>query len=394
MVMRKIDLPSNNHLLNSCHDSGFFLKNSETTQRAFAEEKGHPRRPELYIYSRYRNPTVAATEERIMELEEASWALLAQSGMAAIDIALSIFQKGPATRPWLFFSEIYGGTNSFVDLVLRPRRGIAVERFYAEKGKYDLNRLGKTLEMLKPELLFLEAVSNPMLIVADVLPIIAMAKKLGIIVIVDNTFATPLLWKPLADGADIVIHSVTKYLAGHGNLTAGVLCGNRPDFAKAAIEYRKWVGHMLNPEDAFRLDSFLKTFELRFNRQCESALALADFLSRHKKIASVYYPGLPSHPSYPQAKKLFKGKGYGGVVTFDIQGADNKKKRKNCDIFIKNLETTIPLVPTLGDVDSILIPIEAVWGEKYPHPGMIRLSVGIEPYEKLESAINEALAAF
>ncbi len=387
-------MPVNNHLLASYQDSGFFLKNRTATKRIFAEEKKHRRCPDEYIYSRYRNPTVAAVEGRLMEIEGAAWALLAQSGMAAIDMALSIFQRGPATRPWLFFSEIYGGTNSFIDLILRERRGINVERFQAINGAYDLDLLQITLDKLKPELLFFEAVSNPMLIVSDALPIIAMAKKRGIIVIVDNTFATPMLWRPLADGADIVIHSATKYLAGHGNLTAGVVAGKRPDFARAAVEYRKWVGHMLGPDDALRLDGFLKTFAIRFEKQCANALKLANFLNNHEKIASVLYPGLTGHATHRQAKKLFKNRGYGAVITFDIGGADDKKKQKNCDIFIKQLQNKIPLVPTLGDVDSILIPVEAIWGDRYPSPGMIRLSVGIESYEKLQTTINEALAAF
>lgn len=372
-------------------DAGFNLNNSELTKETFAKELDHEHEPENYIYSRYRNPTTVAVEKQLKELEGSQWALLVESGMAAIDVAVSIFQNGKETRPALFFHEIYGGTNSFINTVLRKRRNMDVRQFYAKDGHYDLAELESMLNEIRPEFIFFEAVSNPMLIVADVAKIIALAKKYDAKIIVDNTFGTPYLWKPLLDGADIVIHSATKYLSGHGNITAGVICGNDKKLMQEAIEYRKWTGHYLSPDDAYRLGSQLKSFELRFKQHCDNAMALASFLNNHPKIEFALYPGLETHPTRKEAVKLFGNKGYGGVVTFDIKGATAEEKREKRDLFIKALENDIPLVPTLGEADTILLPVEPVWGATFPMPGLIRFSVGIEDTDYLKGLIESAL---
>jgi cystathionine beta-lyase/cystathionine gamma-synthase len=247
------------------------------------------------------------------------------------------------------------------------------------------------LKEIQPEFLYFEAVSNPMLIVADVKRIMELAKQYDCKIIVDNTFGTPYLWKPLIDGADLVIHSATKYMSGHGNITAGVICGNDEELMKEAIEYRKWAGHFLSPDDAYRLGSQLKSFELRFKQHCDNALALAEYLQNHPKIEEVLYPGLESHPTRKEAVALFGDKGFGGMVTFDIKGKSDEDKREKCNRFVAALEDTIPLVPTLGEVDTILLPVEPVWGAKYPLPGTIRLSVGIENLDKLKGWLDEAL---
>lgn len=385
-----------NKQINASHtplyrEAGFNLKDSKTTREAFAAEADHPHEPQNYIYSRYRNPTVVAVEKQIMELEGSKWALLAETGMAAIDIAVSIFQKGKNTRPWLFFHEIYGGTNSFINSVLIKRRGLDIHRFYAKEGQYDFEELEQMLKTIQPEFLYFEAVSNPMLIVADVRQIMDLARKYQIKTIVDNTFGTPMLWKPLLDGATLVIHSATKYLSGHGNITAGVICGNDGDLLKEAIEYRKWAGHFLSPDDAYRLGTQLKSFDLRFQKHCDNAMKIATYLENHPKIESVLYPGLSSHPTHREAVALFGTKGYGGMITFDIKGPSDEDKREKRDRFISALEDQIPLIPTLGEADTILLPVEPVWGAKYPLPGVIRLSVGIENPEKIKGWISAAL---
>ncbi|HKJ06850.1 MAG TPA: PLP-dependent transferase, partial [Flavobacteriaceae bacterium] len=307
-------------------EAGFNLKDAKTTKAAFESELNNPHEPDNYIYSRYRNPTVVEVEKQFMKLENSNWALLVGTGMAAIDVAVSIFQEGKNTKPWLFFSEIYGGTNSFIDTVLIKRRNIDVHRFYAEEGNYNFIKLEETLKSIKPEFIYFEAVSNPMLIVADVEKIISLAKKYNSKIIVDNTFGTPYLWKPLADGADLVIHSATKYLSGHGNITAGVICGNDGELLKKAIEYRKWVGHFLSPDDAYRLGTQVKSFNLRFKQHCKNALVLAKYLNEHSKIEKVLYPGLPSHKTHKEAVKLFNEKGFGGIITFTIKGNSEKDK--------------------------------------------------------------------
>ncbi len=372
-------------------DAGFELFDAQTTADAFRKETEHARQPDIYIYSRYRNPTVESAEEEIMKLEGCKWALLTQSGMSAIDTALSIFQFGKETRPWLFFTEIYGGTISLIESVLKPRRGLNIQYFTPDNGNYDLDKFDKVISELKPELVYIESVSNPMLIVASVDDITKIAKKYGTRVIIDNTFATPLLYKPLNEGADIVIHSATKYFSGHGNLTAGVLCGNDDKIMQSASEYRKFVGHMLSPDDAYRLQTQIQSFELRFSRQCSNASKLADYLVNVPAIKEVWYPGLISHPTHHIAKKLFRNKGFGGMITFNFEGKDIDEKRNRRDKFIDLVSEKIKLIPTLGDPHTILMPVEAVWGKKYPEPGMIRLSVGFEEYSGLEDTLSNAL---
>ena len=374
-------------------DSGFELYDADTTSGAFKKETENEREPDNYIYSRYRNPTVVSAEEEIMKLEGCSWALLTQSGMSAIDTALSVFQHGKETRPWLFFTEIYGGTISFIESVLKMRRGLDIHYFTPDNGKYDLNEFEKVVSRLKPEFVYIESISNPMLIVADVTEITRAAKKHGSKVIIDNTFATPWLYKPLDEGVDIVIHSATKYFSGHGNLTAGVICGNDKKIMQSAIEYRKFVGHMLSPDDAYRLQTQIQSFELRFSRQCSNASRLSEHISRVPVIKKVWFPGLKSHTTHNIAEKLFGGKGFGAMITFDFDGKDENEKRGRRDKFIELVSEKIKLIPTLGDPHTILMPVESVWGTKYPEPGMIRLSVGFEDYNELEATISKALNA-
>lgn len=372
-------------------DAGFELYDALTTSEAFRNETEHLREPEKYIYSRYRNPTVVSAEDEIIKLEGCEWALLTQSGMSAIDIALSIFQHGKDTRPWLFFTEIYGGTISFIESVLKSRRGLDIQHFTPDDGTYDLDKFEKVISDLRPEFVYIESISNPMLIVADVTKIISIARKHGTKIIIDNTFATPWLYKPLKEGADLVIHSVTKYFSGHGNLSAGVICGNDTDLMKSAIEYRKFIGHMLSPDDAYRLQTQIQSFELRFSRQCDNASKLAEYLNNISIIKEVWFPGLTNHCTHIIAEKLFNNKGYGAMITFNFDGIDKNEKRNRRDKFIELVSDRIKLIPTLGDHNTILMPVEAVWGAKYPEPGMIRLSVGFEDYGELEETISKAL---
>jgi len=372
-------------------DAGFELYDAKTTADAFKKESEHSREPDIYIYSRYRNPTVVSAEEEIMKLEGCEWALLTQSGMSAIDTALSIFQHGKDTRPWLFFTEIYGGTISFIESVLKARRGLDIQYFTPDNGKYDLDKLEKTISLLRPDFVYIESISNPMLIVANVTEIARISKKQGSKVIIDNTFATPWLYKPLDKGVDIVIHSATKYFSGHGNLTAGVICGNDKKIMQSAIEYRKFVGHMLSPDDAYRLQTQIQSFELRFSCQCSNALKLAEYLNNVPVIKKVWFPGLKSHSTHNIAEKLFSGKGFGAMITFDFDGKNETEKRGRRDKFIKLVSEKIKLIPTLGDPHTILMPVEAVWPTKYPEPGMIRLSVGFEEYVELESTVSKAM---
>jgi len=372
-------------------DAGFELFDASTTGKAFAKEPENERIPELYIYSRYRNPTVIAAEDEIINLEGCRWALLTQSGMSAVDTALSVFQRGSHTRPWLFFNEIYGGTISFIESVLKKRRGIEALSFYPSGERYDTDEFARVAEREKPEVIYIEVVSNPMLIVTDLVEIISIARKTGSRVIVDNTFATPVLCRPLDLGADLVIHSATKYFSGHGNITAGVICGNDDSLMREAIEYRKYVGHMISPDDAYRLQTQIKTFRLRFIQQCKNAAAITSVLKSSRAVRKVWYPGLPEHETHSVALKLFADRGFGGMITFDFAGGSAEEKRKKRDLFISAVSEDIKIIPSLGDPKTIIMPVESVWGVKYPEPGLIRMSAGFEETEVITAIVKEAL---
>jgi cystathionine beta-lyase/cystathionine gamma-synthase len=258
-------------------------------------------------------------------------------------------------------------------------------------GRYDIADFERVIKSLKPEFVYIETISNPLLIVSDVIQVIEIARKWNSKIIVDNTFATPCLFKPLVHGADIVVHSATKYFSGHGNLTAGVVCGNDNFIMKSAIEYRKFIGHMLSPDDAYRLQTQLQSFELRFTKQCENASALSEMLANNQLINKVYFPGLKTHETHSEALKLFGDKGFGAMITFDFSGKDADVKRRRRGEFIRNVSSKIKLIPTLGDPHTILMPVEPVWGAKYPEPGMIRLSIGFEKYEDLSGTVQKAI---
>lgn len=372
-------------------DSGFELESAMKTAEAFRRESDNERDPEMFIYSRYRNPTVVAAEEEIMKLEGSAWALLTQSGMSAIDVAVSAFQNGHDTAPWLFFTEIYGGTISYIDSVLVKRRGMNVERFSPQNGRWDLVRFEKMVRKTRPGFVYAETVSNPLLVVADINRIVEISKKYDCKVIIDNTFASPYLYRPLDHGADLVIHSATKYLSGHGNLTAGVVCGNDREILRSALEYRKFVGHMISPDDAYRLNTQMKTFRLRFQRQCENAKKLARLFSNARAVEKVYFPGLPGHDTHAEALKILGDKYFGAMMTVDFAGKDPREKRRRRDKFIEAVSDNIKLIPTLGDPQTILLPVEAVWGAKYPEPGMVRISAGFEDFDELKRTVSIAL---
>ena len=372
-------------------DSAFVFDSIEQCEQAFRSESADPQSGDALIYTRYGNPTVMEVEQQIAALERSKWAVLTGSGMSAVDIALSLYHKADQTGTWLFFDEIYGGTKTYIAKVLEQRRGVRVTYFAPRAGQegYDLSEFARVLDEIRPTLLYFEPVSNPLLIVANGKEIIRLAKERGIPVVIDNTFATPHLWRPLVDGADIVLHSATKYLSGHGNITAGVVCGNDDALRQAAMVYRKLVGLILSPDDAYRLGTQLKTFDLRVAKQNENAFKLAQLLASHDKVQQVRFPGLPTHPTHQEARALFGDNGFGAMITFDLKGG-----RAACDKFIAAIAGHVKFQTTLGDAQSILIHVPTVFTpERFPFPGMIRFSVGFEAYNTLEAAVLKALAA-
>jgi cystathionine beta-lyase/cystathionine gamma-synthase len=160
---------------------------------------------------------------------------------------------------------------------------------------------------------------------------------------------------------------------------------------REAIEYRKYVGHMISPDDAYRLQTQIKTFRLRFIQQCKNAAAITSVLKSSRAVRKVWYPGLPEHETHSVALKLFADRGFGGMITFDFAGGSAEEKRKKRDLFISAVSEDIKIIPSLGDPKTIIMPVESVWGVKYPEPGLIRMSAGFEETEVITAIVKEAL---
>jgi methionine-gamma-lyase len=339
---------------------------------------------DFYLYSRYGNPTVKAAEDKIAALEGAEAAVLTASGMSAEMIgALATCQAGDEILSML---DIYGGTVRLFEDVL-ARCGIKT-RFipYHDLHKADSYFTTKT------RMLFLETPTNPTLRCANIAALAAIAHRHKACVVVDNTFATPILQKPLELGADMVMHSATKYLGGHSDVTAGVLAGPKK-WMDRARELMILTGGCLDPGCAYLLLRGLKTLELRVERACRNAALIADALQRHTKVSHVHYPGLPGHADHELAKHQMKD--YGMMVSFELRGGEAAVDR-----FIKRLRVWY-LATSLGGVESIL---------SYPvlsshiglsarrlkllgvTPSTVRLSVGVEDAGDLIADLETALA--
>jgi cystathionine beta-lyase/cystathionine gamma-synthase len=339
---------------------------------------------DLYLYARYGTPTVKAAEDKIADLEGADAAVLTASGMSAeLIAALVTCQAGGEIVSML---DVYGGTLKLFENVL-SRCGIKTSFI----PHHDLANAERYFTR-KTRMLFLETPTNPTLRCADIAALAAIAHRHKACVVVDNTFATPVLQKPLELGADLVMHSATKYLGGHSDLTAGVLAGSK-SWMDRAREMMILTGGCLDPGCAYLLLRGLKTLHLRVERACRNAAAIATALEKHRKIAHVYYPGLASHEAHELAARQMKD--FGMMVSFELRGGEAAVDR-----FIKRLKLWY-LATSLGGVESIL---------SYPmlssHIGLsakrlkllgvtfatVRLSVGVEDAGDLIADLEAALA--
>ncbi len=339
---------------------------------------------DFYLYSRYGNPTVAAAEEKIAALEGAEAAVATSSGMAAeLVAALITCQAGDEIVSML---DIYGGTLKLFEQVL-PRCGITT-RFIPYHDIANAHRYFNR----KTRMLFLETPTNPTVRCVDLAALADVGRKHKACVVADNTFATPVLQKPLELGADIVIHSATKYLGGHSDLTAGVLAGSKK-WMDAARQTMILTGGCLDPGCAYLLLRGLKTLHVRVERACRNAAQIAEALQAHPKVARVYYPGLQGHEAHQLAGRQMKD--FGMMVSFDIRGGGRAAER-----FIDHLQLWY-LAASLGGVEStVSYPVLSSHiglGAKRLNllgvsPATVRLSVGIEDAEDLLTDLRQALA--
>lgn len=336
-----------------------------------------------YIYTRYGNPTLTIAEKKIAALEGAEAAIVTASGMAAISSSLLAVLK--AGDEVIVTRQLYGGSYRLMRDVF-PGLGIVVR--HVEPDLAGIERLVSP----RTKALYVETPTNPTLRMVDLRKAAAFAKEWDLVSVVDNTFASPVLQKPIELGFDMVVHSATKFLAGHSDVIAGAAAGRCVLIDKVRQNIIN-LGGSMDPEAAFLLIRGMKTMEVRMERQCKTAMAVAKYLARHPKVARVHFPGLPSHPDHALAKRQLRG--FGSMLAFDLKGG-LPAARRFCDrvrIFL--------LAASLGGVESLVVlPIYtshynmsiAELRAASVEPGTVRVSVGLEDAADLTEDLRQALA--
>lgn len=359
--------------------STFVFSSIEEGAKRFAgEESG-------YIYSRLGNPTVTVLEEKVAALEKAEAGLAFASGMAAVSaILMALVRTGDHI---LGTKGLYGCTYGLLNLMK--------DRFHVDYSLCGMTDEESIREKLQPttRVIYVETPINPTMELVDLQLVAKIAKEVGAYVVVDNTFMSPYLQRPIEYGCDIVIHSATKFIGGHGDVIAGVAAGPKSIMDTIRMTTQKDIGGILAPFDAYLLIRGLKTLGVRMDRHCENGQKVAGFLNNHPKVAAVYYPGLPSFPQYELACKQMDG--FGGILSFELKGGMESGIR-----MMNNVQLCKRAV-SLGDVDSLIqhpasmthyvIPAEerAKMGIT---DGLIRLSVGIEDVEDIIDDLDMALS--
>ncbi len=367
-----------NSLSNPIFQTATFTFESAAELAAFHEgESGG------FFYSRYGNPTLAAAEERLSRLEGAEASLLYASGMAAVS---SVFWTllAPGAR-LVLLGETYRHTRDFAESLL-ARYGVRIE-ILPENTPEALGGI----EEGPVRALFTEIPSNPTLRVPDIGRLAEWARARGARLIVDSTFASPVLLRPLEHGADLTVHSATKFLGGHNDLLAGAVSGPRP-FIDALVEQQALLGAVISPHTAFLLDRGMKTLGVRVERQSETALRLAEFLSGHKQVARVHYPGLETHPDHENARNLMKA--FGGVLSFELEGGPEAADRLVDSLRIPVLAAGFGGTESQAEHHARMayadIGLEGA-RERGVAPGLIRYSAGLEDFEALREDLQQGL---
>ncbi|WP_282295827.1 PLP-dependent aspartate aminotransferase family protein [Stenotrophomonas sp. PS02289] len=337
-----------------------------------------------YEYSRTQNPTRAAYEACVADLEGGNAGFAFASGLAAAATVLDMLDTGDHV---IAMDDLYGGTYRLFERVRRRSAGL-------DFTYVDLNDLTALRAALKPttKMIWAETPTNPMLKVVDLKKLGDFARKHGLLLVVDNTFCSPLVQRPLEYGADLVLHSATKYLNGHSDIVGGIVVAANAELAETMGFLQNSTGAVAGPFDSFLALRGLKTLHLRMRAHCESALELAGWLERHDKVESVIYPGLKSHPQHALAKRQMDG--FGGIISLRVKGNGAKARRmlEKCKLFA--------LAESLGGVES-LIELPAVMTHASIPPAqrkhlgitdnLIRLSVGTEDIADLRAELDAAL---
>lgn len=339
-----------------------------------------------YEYARSQNPTRFAYERCVADLESGSHGYAFASGLAATATVLDLFAPGDHI---IASDDLYGGSYRLFERVRAKSAGLKF-------SFVDLRDPAKVEAAIRPEtrMIWVETPTNPMLKLADLSAIAAIAKRHGLIAAADNTFASPYVQRPIELGFDLVMHSATKYLNGHSDMVGGMLVvGGNVDLAERLSFLQNAVGAVAGPFDAFLALRGVKTLALRMERHCSNALELAGWLQTHPKIAKVHYPGLASHPQHPLAKKQMP-RGYGGMIAIELRGGleDAKRFLERCHLFA--------LAESLGGVESLIEHPAIMTHASIPAENraalgisdtLCRLSVGVEDVEDLRADLAHAL---
>jgi cystathionine gamma-lyase len=352
---------------------------STYTQEAPGKHKG-------YEYSRTANPTRSALEECVASLEGADYGLAFASGLAATTATMSLLSPGDHV---VAGDDLYGGTYRLFDKVL-PRTG-GLEFTYA-----DTTDPSAVERALRPEtkLLWIETPTNPMLTLSNIAILCEMAHERGAVVAVDNTFASPYFQNPLSLGADIAVHSTTKYMGGHSDVIGGAVVTSNPDFYEGIKFYQNAAGAVPGPFDSWIVLRGLKTLAVRMRQHEENALAVAEFLQDHLQVETVNYPGLPSHPQHELAKKQMSG--FSGMVSFTLRGgaeaAYAAMQKTRVFSFAESLGGVESLITHPATMTHAAIPREQREARGITD-GLMRLSVGIEDKEDLVADLDQAISS-
>jgi len=337
-----------------------------------------------YTYSRVKNPTREALENNIAAIENAKYGLCFASGVAAIDAILRMFVPGDEI---ISTSDLYGGSLRLFRQIFQPT---GINFNYIDLA--DADNIERAITD-KTRLIWIESPTNPIMKILDIAMIVKVAKKHNLLVAVDNTFATPCLQQPLDLGADIVVHSATKYLGGHSDLILGAVVLND----KQLFDHLKMIqvscGAIPGPNDCFLTLRGIKTLQIRMERSCANAMQVARFLEQHPRVNKVNYPGLPSHPGHGLAKKQMSD--FGSMISFDL-----KEDTKAAAAQILKKTKVFTLAESLGGVESLCGHPASMSHASMPrkerletgiNDSLIRLSIGIEDVEDLIEDLNQAM---
>ncbi len=338
-----------------------------------------------FDYTRSGNPTRKALETTLASLESGVGALAFSSGMAAIHCATMLLAPGDHI---VAGADIYGGTYRLLHKVVQPY-GIGVTLVPStDPAAYEAAVTPRT------KLLWIESPGNPLLSITDIAACASVAKRHGAMLGVDSTFATPVLTRPLELGADIVMHSATKYLGGHSDLLGGALVVNDEVLLGRLYFIQNATGAVMGPLESFLCSRGIKTLELRMREQCRTAAQLAEYLNEHPRVECVYYPGLADHPGHALAVRQMDG-GFGAMLSFEVKGDLATAKR------VVDRTKLFRLAVSLGAVESLIEQPTAMSHASYDpadrrahgiHDNLIRLSVGLEAFEDLRDDLEQALA--